>query len=173
MRHGHRQKAPSVRPSLSPLTAPGCKAARVSPAEERPSKDRHADRDLDKQAGAQQCELGSPPLPWTAHPQALTAHEPACDQLDSWGGPRRLDGCNLGTCSGKKAPISVKWEQRSSPSPPRVKGRRGLGVLVTLVPGPRPQPPEGQPAVGWAQVMRGNQGGTNPCPHGIFLFAGS
>lgn len=22
-------------------------------------------------------------------------------------------------------------------------------------------------------VMRGNQDGTNPCPHGIFLFAGS
>lgn len=84
--------------------------------------------------------LSFPRLPTHGGTCTTTAHVPACDQLGSWGGCRHSGDCNLGVCPGGKAPLSVEREERSSPGPTRVMGRRGLGGLVTLVPSPHPQP---------------------------------
>lgn len=91
------RKRPRSGPASAPKT-PRLQSCQVSSAKERPRKDRHADRDLDKQAGHSSVSQGPLLFPrLSAHRgHYVTTREPVCDQLGSWDGPRCADEYKLG-----------------------------------------------------------------------------
>lgn len=109
-------------------------------------------RDLDKQAGAQQCELSvltSFPNCQPTEGTCITTHQPACDQLGSWDGPKHQDNCNSGVCASGKPPLSIIRESRPSPGSSQGHGPERSGRACPVCPwslGPRLphlQPQEG------------------------------
>lgn len=132
-RRRHRPKAPWVRPSLSPLPAPGFKAARVSPATARPRKDRHADRDLDKQAGHSSVSLVlSSPRTARRPPGPL---RPLAGRL-RW--PQALRSQERVVC-GREGSLLCGAGSKVLPGPSRIHGWvGGLGGRVACIQVPTP-----------------------------------